>query len=203
MIKQNSDTTNNTRKSLNIAKDALIVGSSGFGTWRKGRDLFVQLAFNVIRKYRDGPIHFVWIGGCATKTELYRITHDVNYAGLAGKVHFVDHVSNPLDYYGEFDIFAMISREDPFPLVNLELAALGKPIVCFDNAGGTPEFVGNDADLVVPYLDIDAMADKIILLARNQELRKEIGRKNYEKVIGNYDISIGAYKMLKIIERFM
>lgn len=198
-----SNSENGVRRSLNIPEDALIVGSSGFGTWRKGKDLFVQLALNVVRNYGDGDVHFVWIGGRTDKTELLRTMHDIDHAGLSGRVHFIDHVVNPLDYYREFDIFAMISREDPFPLVNLELAALGKPIICFDNAGGTPEFVGDDAGFVVPYLDISAMAEKIVLLARNKELRKELGHKSYAKVVANHDISVGANKVLNVIERFL
>jgi glycosyltransferase involved in cell wall biosynthesis len=191
------------RTSLKIPNDALIVGGSGYETWRKGRDLFVQLARDVSRKYHDRAIHFVWIGGRPEGTACYEIMHDVLHAGVSDRVHFVDHVSNPLEYYREFDMFAMISREDPFPLVNLEVAALGKPIVCFENAGGTPEFVEKDAGFVVPYLDIPAMADKIITLAKDDELRKKIGRRSFEKVTGQYDISAGGQRLLEVMERFL
>jgi glycosyltransferase involved in cell wall biosynthesis len=199
----NLESRNNQREALNIPKDALIVGSSGVGSWRKGKDLFVQLAVNVVRKFKDKPIHFVWVGGRMKESEFYEIEHDISHAGISDIIHFIEHVSNPLDYYAEFDIFAMISREDPFPLVNLEVAALGKPIVCFDKAGGTPEFVENDAGFVVPYLDIDVMADKIIDLARNEELRNNMGRRSFEKAVGNHDISVGAQKISNIIERFL
>jgi hypothetical protein len=38
--------------------------------------------------------------------------------------------------------------------VCLEAAALGKPIICFGDAGGMPEFIEEVCELVVPYLDI-------------------------------------------------
>jgi glycosyltransferase involved in cell wall biosynthesis len=202
-LKHNLQGGNNTRESLIIPKDALIVGSSGAGSWRKGKDLFVQLAAKVIRKQVGRAIHFVWVGGRTDKSEFDAIEHDFRHAGISDKIHFVKHVPNPLDYYAEFDIFAMISREDPFPLVNLEMAAMGKPIVCFENAGGTPEFVEHDAGFVVPYLDIDAMAEKIFVLAQNEDLRKEMGRKGFEKVMKNFDISVGARKLANVIERFL
>jgi glycosyltransferase involved in cell wall biosynthesis len=191
------------RKSLNIPDDSFIVGSSGYETWRKGKDLFVQLALNTVSKYKDRDVHFVWIGGQSDGNDFYRIKHDVQLANLSDKVHFVAHVANPLDYFQEFDVFAMLSREDPFPLVNLELAALGKPIVCFDNAGGTPEFVGNDAGYVVPYLDISAMADRIITLAGDVNLRERLGANGLHKVREHHDIQVGAPKIVKIIERFL
>jgi glycosyltransferase involved in cell wall biosynthesis len=197
------DTANNPRKNLNIPDDAFIVGSSGMETWRKGKDLFIQLAIAVLRKVGDMPIHFVWIGGHPDSTEAYQIRHDLHHAGIENQVHFVDHVKNPLDYYNQFDAFAMVSREDPFPLVNLEAAALGKPIVCFDSAGGSPEFVEEDAGFVVPYLDISAMADKVVLLAMNIKIREDLGSRGSEKVAESYDISVGALKILDVIEQHL
>jgi glycosyltransferase involved in cell wall biosynthesis len=198
-----SENSFNLRQSLNIPNDALIVGSSGMETWRKGKDLFIQLALNVVLKCTDKSVHFVWIGGRPDKAEIYQIKHDTQHAGISDIIHYVEHVSNPLDYYNQFDVFAMISREDPFPLVNLEVAALGKPIVCFENAGGTPEFVGNEAGFVVPYLDVNAMADKIIILVEDADLRKRLGDCGMQKVKESHGIAVGAQKITKIIERYL
>lgn len=197
------DSANNPRKILNIPDDAFIVGSSGMETWRKGKDLFIQLAITVLKKVGGMPIHFVWVGGYPDSTEAYQIRHDLHHAGIMNRVHFVDHVTNPLDYYNQFDVFAMVSREDPFPLVNLEAAALGKPIVCFESSGGSPEFVEEDAGFVVPYLDISAMADKVVLLAMNKKTRKDLGSRGSAKVAESYDISVGALKILDVIEQHL
>ncbi len=202
-LKYSSGYKNNMRESLKISSDAFIVGGSGHETWRKGKDLFIQLALNVLRKLVDRPIHFVWIGGRPERAELYKLEHDIRHAGISANIHFVDQVANPIDFYAEFDVFAMTSREDPFPLVNLEAAALGKPIICFDNSGGSPEFVRNDAGFVVPYLDINEMADKIIMLLEDEKLRKQLGENAFEKVRDNYDISVGAKKIQNIIERYL
>jgi len=190
------------RNSLNIPGNAFIVGGSGFETWRKGKDLFVQMAYLLSRKSQGFPIHFIWVGGRNDGVDFYRLQHDIRHTGLAESVHFVEEVSNPLDYYATFDVFAMTSREDPYPLVNLEVAALGKPIVCFENAGGASEFVESDAGFVVPYLDINLMAEKIIILAKNKELRKELGDRAAQKVQKRHDISVAAPKILRILEKF-
>lgn len=191
------------RKSMDIPENAFIVGGSGLETWRKGKDLFVQLALAVALKCKDKPVHFVWIGGNHTGMDFYEIHHDITRAGLSDRVHFIAHVSNPMDYYAAFDIFVMISREDPYPLVNLEVASLGKPIVCFDNAGGTPEFVEDDAGFVVPYLDINGMADKVITLSEDEDLRKQLGNKAAQKVMERHDISVAAHKILSVINHFL
>ena len=195
--------TNNMRKVLNIPQNAFIIGGSGFENWRKGQDLFIQLAISVSQKFKERPIHFVWVGGNQNGINFYKKKHDIRLAGIEDWVHFISQISNPMDYYSVFDVFTMVSREDPFPLVNLEVAALGKPIVCFDNAGGTPEFVADDAGFVVSYLDIEAMADKVICLAKDEVLRKRLGAVAMHKVKERHTIEIGAPKILEIIERFL
>ena len=191
------------RKSMDIPENAFVVGGSGFETWRKGKDIFVQLALAVTRNCKDKPVHFVWVGGNQEGLEFHEIQHDIKHAGLSDRVHFVAQVLNPMDYYAIFDVFVMISREDPYPLVNLEVASLGKPIVCFDNAGGTPEFVENDAGFVVPYLDIHAMAEKVMLLSKDELLRKKLGARAAQKVRERHDISVAAPKILNLISRYL
>jgi hypothetical protein len=49
------------------------------------------------------------------------------------------------------------------------------PIVCFEDAGGMPEFVGKDAGFVIPYLDVTRAADSIMTLASSDGLRRSLG----------------------------
>jgi glycosyltransferase involved in cell wall biosynthesis len=81
----------------------------------------------------------------------------------------------PADYMAAADVFVLTSREDPYPLVCLEAAALEKPIVCFEGGGGTPEFVEADCGFVVPYLDIIGMADRVISLLDSPDCRDNLG----------------------------
>jgi glycosyltransferase involved in cell wall biosynthesis len=95
----------------------------------------------------------------------------------------------------------MVSREDPFPLVCLEAASTGAPIVCFDDAGGTKEFVERDCGFIAPYMDVDAMAGHVLSLLRSEQLRQQLGLRAAEKVRERHTISVAAPKLLKVIER--
>ena len=191
------------REKFNISKDAIVVGASGSDFWIKGMDLFIHLAAAVLSKAPELPFHFVWVGGSRNEDEKHRINHDISCLGLTGKVFFIPEVSNPMEYFCDFDIFTMVSREDSYPLVNLEVASLSIPILCFNNAGGSPEFVEDDAGFVFPYLDINAMADKVILLAKDKELRTNLGRRAAQKVRERHDINVAAPKILKVINQVM
>jgi glycosyltransferase involved in cell wall biosynthesis len=99
-------------------------------------------------------------------------------------------------------VFALVSREDPFPLVMLEAAFAGKPVVCFEGAGGAPEFVEPDAGFVVPYLDVGAMADRVAQLLRSEDLRLQLGQRGHDKVRRQHDVEIAGPQILGVIERF-
>lgn len=129
--------------------------------------------------------------------------YDIEKSQLTKYVHFLGEQKDPLKYFAACDIFLMVSREDPFPLVCLEAATLEKPIICFDRAGGMKEFVEEDAGFVVPYLDTFEMAQKAIYLLQSSELRKLLGQKAKEKVKKRHDIKIAAPKLLQFIKNTM
>lgn len=187
------------RASLGIDKEALVVGGSGFTNWRKGKDLFVQLAM-LVRQKEKRPVHFLWVGGREAGEEAYQVRYDIEHAGLQDRVHVVPETDNPACFFTLFDVFAMVSREDPFPLVNLEAASLAKPIVCFEGAGGTPELVEEDAGFSVPYLDVAAMADKVLRLAQDESLRRQLGQRAAEKVRERHDVDVAAPAILRIVQ---
>ena len=60
------------------------------------------------------------------------------------------------------DVFALTSREDPFPTVVLEALSAGLPVVAFDRSGGIPDMLRETKQGdIVPYGDVTAMAAAI------------------------------------------
>jgi glycosyltransferase involved in cell wall biosynthesis len=185
---------------LGIPHDAGMVCASGTNRWRKSPELFLQLAACVNRKL-ERPAFFIWVGETGDETGLYRLMYDVKKLGLEKRVLFIGEKADPSDYFAACDVFVQVSREDPFPLVCLEAALLAKPIVCFDKAGGMKEFVEEDAGFVVPYLDIEVFASKVVDLLNSPELRGRLGGRAQEKVRERHNIDISAQKILKVINR--
>ncbi len=189
------------RNDLGIPREALIVGASGTTDWHKGPDLFIQVAHTVLHQSLDTAIHFVWVGGSNSGWAFRHLRRSIESLGVSRFVHFVGTQLHPLEYFAIFDVFALTSRHDSFPIVMLEAASLNKPIVCFDGSGGAKEFVGDDCGFVVPYLDVSAMAERIVLLLRSQDLRQHSGQRAKEKV-QEYDVAMAAPKIWDVIQRF-
>ena len=181
--------------------EKFVVNGSGMAHWRKGYDIFIAVAKRAVQKYPDIPFHFKWIGLIPNQHSKFFIKNDLEQAGLTSYVSFMGELKNPYKTYSEASVFLMTSRLDPFPLVCLEHAALQKPIVCFDKGTGISEFVEEDAGIVVPYLDVEAMTDALFFLYHRTETREAMGKTAAQKV-SNYDIHVQAPKILDLINGY-
>lgn len=170
--------------SLGLPATALIVGGCGNAEWRKGNDLFIALARQVIGREAGttAPIYFVWVGvpDGSLRDDLLL---DIRKAGLTDRVHLIPPTPDVLRYMSRFDVFALSSREDPYPLVVFEAGLCEVPVVCFDGAGGAPELVETDGGFVVPYLDLDTMSRRIFELLSQPDLRRTLGKRLGQKIL--------------------
>lgn len=188
---------------LNIPQESLLVGACGSTCLHKGTDLFIELARVILGAKPDVSVNFVWVGSDTPSLKFSTLHKWVQDFGLSGHVHFVGNQANPLDYFAAIDVFALTSREDSFPLVMLEAASLEKPIVCFGCAGGAKEFVEDDCGFVIPDLNVNLMAQKIILLLESKALRDQLGRCALRKLRKRHSMEIAAPKIVNVIQHFL
>ena len=186
------------RRELGIAPGDFVVGGSGILGWTKGPEHIIQLAL-YLKQRAHRPVHVIWVGGHAGALRVAELQHDIDKTGLTATVHLVGSKPNPLDYFSIFDIFALVSREDSFPLVNLEVTMLDVPIICFKNAGGTSEFVANGQGIEVPYLDINEMANQLVRLMRNPRELSQLTARARERLLQEHTIDAQGTKIAQIV----
>jgi glycosyltransferase involved in cell wall biosynthesis len=178
----------------------LVIVGCGVGVPRKGFDLLPVLMLHLSELPNMGAFELKWIGS-VSKDSQEVFEHDIKTLGLDGGVTLIGEVEDPADLMSQAELFILPSREDPFPLVVLEAARSRLPIVCFDRAGGAPELVEDDAGVVVPYLNVPAMAHAIRRLAMDRNLRLAMGDRAYEKVRARYDVEVQAPKIEALLRR--
>lgn len=200
-----SEQTCGVRNALGIGLSDIVVGMCGTLDWRKGVDLFLQLARTLHVTSAGQSIHFLWIGGGDEEKEFRRsIAEQYRFsAPEMQRIHFIGPSNAVGGYLAAMDLFALTSREDPFPLAHLEAASSGLPIVCFQGAGGAEEWVGDGAGFVVPFGDIPAMAAKVQLLADDPHLRESMGEYGKRTVAERFTIERIGPQMLAVIKRTM
>jgi len=193
------------RAQIGAPENAVIVGGCGTMEARKGADWWIQSALHALgvepnARKSPAPLHFVWLGG-GDNAFARDVKRDARGYGLQARVQFLPPTNEPKTFFAGLDIFCLSSREDPFPLVAVEAAAQGVPIACFQNAGGTPELVGRDAGVAVPWGDTSAMGRALASLGRDESFRAQLGRNASARARDWCDVERQAPRVKEILER--
>jgi glycosyltransferase involved in cell wall biosynthesis len=156
------ETPANVVKQNTIEKDFFIVGGSGTVHWRKGPELFLQVAVHFFKKKPNALVKFQWLGSIDDETRIV-FEDDIEKAQLKGKIEFMGATKDAIEVFKSFSVFLLTSREDPYPLVCIENGLLGNPIITFEGATGINETIDQGGGVIVPYLDTVAMSDAVDL----------------------------------------
>jgi lipopolysaccharide biosynthesis protein len=189
-----------TKSNLGIPSDAFIVGMSGSFDWKNSADLLPIIGAHLCREYDN--IHIVWLGVNSNSTLYQSIKFDLKRAGLTKKIHLVEQKIDTRPFYAILDVFVMCSRENSFPLSNLESALAGKPVIYFQDSGSCSEYSSLGIGHSVPYLDINALANKVLFYYNNRtELEIEKGLMS-QIVRNKFTTAIQAPKILQLIDNY-
>ncbi|HEX5072739.1 MAG TPA: glycosyltransferase family 4 protein [Gemmatimonadaceae bacterium] len=101
--------------------------------------------------------------------------------GIAASVEMPGRVQNPFSVLRRADLFVLASRYEGFPNVLLEAMAVGTAVIATDCRSGPARIVRHGVDgLLVPPDDVDAMADAIASLMRDDDQRRALGARAVE-----------------------
>jgi glycosyltransferase involved in cell wall biosynthesis len=115
------------------------------------------------------------------------IAAEARRLGVAARVHLPGFLADPARYIGRFDIFALSSNSEQFPISLVEAMAAGLPAVA-TAVGDIPSIVSADnRPLIVEPEDEAAFAAALDTLADRVDLRRSIGRANRERAVAEYD----------------
>ena len=160
---------------------------SGKTSLIKGVDYLVSLLGELPEN-----VKIIWIGG-EEDTGIYYYAKKAVENKFPERVRFLGAQSE--DYYNYLnsaDAFLLLSREDSFPLVMLEAAALGKPIVGF-KSGGISEFVKENTGIVVDSWRTKDLAAAMMEVKNNPDRFVEA---DIKKQAARYEVK----KQLSILE---
>jgi glycosyltransferase involved in cell wall biosynthesis len=168
------------RRALHVDDDAVVVLASGTTDERKGADLLPQLAVALRETAEDDRIAVRWLGTEGDAGVRGLVEGDLAASGADHFSRIIPTVEDPRHAIAAADVFVLLSREDPYPLVLVEAVGMGVPGVAFTGSGGGPELLERGCGITVPYLDIQAMARTVTALARDPERRRLLGDRGKE-----------------------
>ena len=176
------------RREFGIPSDAPLLASVSRLFAQKGQRELLQAFARVRRKHPEVRLLVVGAdavevhGGSFTR-ELRVLARDLD---VADRVVFTGPRTDIPRIMAACDVFALPSFEEPFGLVFLEAMAMERPVVSLNN-GGTPEVVEHGrSGLLSPPHDIDALADNIVTLLANADLRARFGAYGRSRVLESF-----------------
>jgi glycosyltransferase involved in cell wall biosynthesis len=104
-------------------------------------------------------------------------------------VKFVGEWEDPRPFYRGLDLFVMISEPAGCPNASLEAMASGLPVVATDVGGASEQVADGVTGSLVPRGDISALADALVALACNPELRNRYGMAGRERIAALFDVN--------------
>lgn len=184
------ETYDNTRLALAPSNSKFKVFGCGAVEQRKGFDLFCDIAAH-IKKMGIDDFQFYWIGN--DKGTDLEVSETINSRDVSDIVEYLGPQECPRDFFKWGGVFLLPSREDPYPLVCMEAAEMGLPVICFDEqAGGMSTFVEHDVGAVIPYLDTLKMAESTVALAKDKTKYNACSKRAIEKVKERHYVDVIA-----------
>lgn len=105
--------------------------------------------------------------------------------------------------YAESSMLVMSSHYEGFPMVMIEAMACGLPAVCFDFKCGPRDIIEEGENgLIVRDGDVEGLAEAIVRLMEDEELRKRMGE-NAKKVVETYSEEKVMRKWVSLYEEII
>lgn len=149
----------NFREQYHCEDKKIVLGVSFCWGYRKGLDVFVELAKRLDPSYQIILVGTDTVTGQQLPENIISIHRTQNQRELA-------------EIYTAADVFVNPTREEMFGLVNAEALACGTPVITFET-GGSPEILDAACGSVVPKDDVDAMEQEILRICQTHPYTEE------------------------------
>ncbi|HFD2051435.1 glycosyltransferase family 4 protein [Clostridium perfringens] len=178
------------KNEFNIPNNSLVVGMIGrINAW-KGQNDFLDAMEIVLENNKN--TYAMLVGGVFEGEEwrIKELKERINSMKYKDRIIFSNYRKDTKNIHALYDIFVLPSiNPDPLPTVVLEAMATKNPIVGYKH-GGICEMVKEDYNGVLAKVkDTKDLANKIIKLINDNELRVNMGKNSLERQQQNFSLN--------------
>jgi len=149
----------------------LVVGSVGRLDRMKGHDILLQAIARV-----DGVVVTI-LGEGEERPALEQLAAEL---GVSDRVHLPGWVEEPRNHLSSFDVIAMPSRSEGFPLAIVEAMLAARPVVAAQVGSISEAVVDGKTGLLIDKDDVDGLAAVLHRLRDDPCLRARLGQNGRE-----------------------
>lgn len=167
----------------------IIVGSIGRLDAMKAHDILLR----AIAQVED--VQAIILGEGEQRSSLEQLAIEL---GISDRVKLLGWIAHPRSYLSEFDVVAMPSRSEGFPLAMVEAMLAAKPVIA-TRVGSMPEaIVAYETGLLIEKNDVDGLAQAIRQLRDQPELRAKLGQQARKAAVEQWTSEAMAAKYLSL-----
>lgn len=167
------------RSEFGFSDDDLVIGYVANFANGKGHIQLIRAFEKILEDIPNARLVFAGSGEIA----------EVNEAAAkfpAGKIVFVGWQNNIASFLNALDIFVQPSLSEAFSQVIMEALGVGLAVVATNVGGASEVIVGGENGVLIEPNDVSAIADEVIRLSRDPELRQRLGATGRRTVTENF-----------------
>ncbi len=208
------------RRSIGCSDDNILVGVLNHVAWIKGTIVFARAAKLCLQE--ETKLIFINVGEHDTPSQSWqqsmkrriakalrvpryveRVLREIEEEQARGQFIFVDPLIDVRLALAALDILVFPAMTSHSPLPVIESAAMAKPVVASDWPAVREIITHSRNGLLFQPGDHVALAEAILQLARNSELRVGMGENNYEMAVQRFDLRKNIKKVISIYQRVL
>ncbi len=189
------------RKQWGVEQDAVVLGTASAIKPRKRLEYFVRL---IAKLRRNGTAVLGVIAGGGRFADH---SYEAHLRGLIAEEQIehdckmIGNLDPITPFMKAIDIFVSTSQWETFGMSVCEAMACGKPAIGFD-AGSVPEVIGDPWSLV-PFGDVDRLAERAATLVTDPALRHQKGARAEQRVREHFDAPVLAARQAEIYREIL
>jgi glycosyltransferase involved in cell wall biosynthesis len=186
------------RRAWGVGSDDVVVGTIARLFKNKGYDEIISAMPDAVS--RAPRLRFVWIGDGAQRGEyLDRLAR----LGLRERVHLAGLIppEEVASQINGFDIVLHASRWEGLPRAVVQGLLTGVPAISFDNDGAPEVVIPDQTGILVPLGDTEKLADAVVTLAGDPDMRRRLGERGRARCIEEFDWRLMVAQIEELYEK--
>ncbi len=187
------------REAWGVRPEEVVFGVVGRIHWWKGQDDFLRAAARMA--HRVPHARFAIVGDVVPGEEWRRhqLEREVARMGIADRVIWAGYRDDIPQVMAALDVLVLPSSEpEPFGRVIVEAMATARPVIASAHGGPLEIVVPEETGLLFPPRDASALAEAMLRLADNPDLRRRMGAAGRQRVLTHYTMErhVAAFQAL-------
>lgn len=190
------------RKEFQINKNEIVIGMLARFTPGKGHEEFLFAARKLIEKYDN--LKFMIVGDPSRGENDYglKIKELAKTYNLGDRIIFTGFRTDTVDILSAMDIFTFPSHSEAFGIALVEAMAMELPSVCSNADGILDIAVDNETSLLFENKNAESLIEKLEVLIKNNNMRKNFGIKARRRAVENFDLKLLSDKVIEYYLEF-